>query len=151
MILLLVSASCTQDINMNGSSMKALKDGVLWRPASVTATLATDGSLTISALIQNQSLTINTTAATAGTYIFGEDNINKITYISTIDGTDTTYVTGTGIGDGNITITEYDIINKTITGTFRINANTETVSPDVAPIVNFTQGGFYKIPITSGL
>ncbi len=151
LILLFAFASCTQDVTRNGNSIKALKDGVLWKPVVTTATMATDGKLTINALYQNQSLTINTSSAAAGVYAFGTGVTNKATFIYTQDGIDITYVTGTGVGSGNITISDYDVVNKTITGTFKFNANTEVVSPDVNPIVNFSQGGFFKLPVTSGI
>jgi hypothetical protein len=62
------------------------------------------------------------------------------------DGT-TTFSTGNGFGDGQIEITEYDAVNKTVTGTFRFNADNLDNNPLFGPALNFQQGVFYNVPI----
>ena len=46
-------------------------------------------------------------------------------------------------------ITEYDAVNKTVTGTFKFNAENTDDSSSASPTVNFQQGVFYKIPVSS--
>ena len=49
--------------------------------------------------------------------------------------------------NGEINITEYDDVNKTVSGTFKFNAANSNGSPFGGPILNFQHGEFYKIPI----
>ena len=49
--------------------------------------------------------------------------------------------------NGEIKITEYDNVNFTISGKFKLNAANSNGSPFGGPILNFQYGEFYKIPI----
>lgn len=49
--------------------------------------------------------------------------------------------------NGEIEITKYDNVNKTISGKFKFNAANSNGSPLGEPILNFQYGEFYKIPV----
>lgn len=49
--------------------------------------------------------------------------------------------------NGEIQITEYDSVNFTVSGLFKINAANANANPFGGPILNFQNGEFYKIPI----
>lgn len=56
-------------------------------------------------------------------------------------------VLNTVSSNGEIEITKYDDVNKTISGKFKFNAANSNGSPFGGPILNFQYGEFYKIPI----
>lgn len=58
-----------------------------------------------------------------------------------------TFSTGIGIGNGEIVIEKYDALIKTVTGTFKFNAENVLENPLAGPTLNFQYGRFYKIPI----
>ena len=60
-----------------------------------------------------------------------------------------TFATGNGIGDGQIEITEYDVVNNTVSGTFKFNAENIYNNPLAGAVLNFQQGVFYKVPISA--
>ena len=92
-------------------------------------------------------MTLKTNSTLLKTYILGESNSITATYaLTNADGT-ITFSTGNGFGDGQIEITEYDAVNKTVTGTFRFNADNLDNNPLFGPTLNFQQGVFYKVPI----
>jgi hypothetical protein len=142
--------SCQEDVRFNNPSLQGLKDNVFWRAVESKATLAPDGSLLIEAYTRDETLSLKVTSANAQTCFLGIDNSNIVTYVITdATGGLITFSTGFGIGDGQIVITEYDDINKTISGTFKFNAENTYNNPLAGPFVNFQQGVFYKVPVSS--
>ncbi|TRX00611.1 DUF6252 family protein [Flavobacterium gawalongense] len=142
--------SCEEDVRFNNPSLQGLKDNVFWRAVESKATLASDGSLLIEAYIKNEILSLKITSTQAQTYFLGTSESKKVTYVITDATGDTiTFSTGFGIGDGQIVVTEYDDINKTISGTFKFNAENTYNNPLAGPLVNFQQGVFYKVPVSS--
>ena len=79
----------------------------------------------------------------------GTSSSKTATYVLTDSNGSITFATGSGIGDGQIKITEYDDINNTVSGTFKFNAENIYNNPLAGPVLNFQQGVFYKIPITT--
>ena len=140
--------SCEDDVRFNNPSFQGLKDNVFWRGVRSKATIASDGSLLIESLIVNETISLKTAAAEPQTYFLGTSEASKA--ICTVTGPATgivTYTTGFGVGQGQIIITEYDAINKTITGTFKFSAENTNRSSQANATVNFQQGVFYKIPL----
>jgi hypothetical protein len=144
--------SCTDEVKFNNPSFEAQKDNVFWRAidfkASFTDNYADNISgLKIVAYTRNESLTLTTVASTPQTYFLGTSDSSTATYVLT-DATGTvTFATGTGIGEGQIVITEYDAVNRTVTGTFKFNAENIYNNPLAGPVLNFQYGHFYKIPV----
>ncbi|WP_304197652.1 DUF6252 family protein [Flavobacterium alvei] len=147
LFLLIAFISCTTDVKFNNPAFEGQKDNVFWRAIDYKATLAVDGSLTIEAYTRNEKLTLNTTATTAQIYPLGTSSSNRATYVLTDATGTTTFATGTGIGEGQIVITEYDAVNNSVTGTFKFNAENIYNNPLAGPILNFQYGHFYKIPV----
>lgn len=48
---------------------------------------------------------------------------------------------------GLIEITEYDELNQTVSGTFKLNAENVNNNPAGGPLLNFQYGAFYRVPI----
>ncbi|MFV5691028.1 DUF6252 family protein [Flavobacterium sp. LT1R49] len=142
--------SCQEDVSFNNPSLQGVKDNVFWRAVQSKATLASDGSLLIEAYTRNEVLSLKVTSTNAQTYFLGTSESKKVTYVLTdATGALITFSTGFGIGDGQIVISDYDAINKTITGTFKFNAENTYNNPLAGPVVNFQQGVFYKVPVSS--
>jgi hypothetical protein len=52
-------------------------------------------------------------------------------------------------GNGQIVLTEYDTINRTVSGVFKFNAENSSNNPLEGTNLNFQQGVFYKVPISA--
>ncbi|MFV5693959.1 DUF6252 family protein [Flavobacterium sp. LB3P122] len=142
--------SCQEDVSYNSPSLQGVKDNVLWRAVQSKATLASDGSLLIEAYTRNETLSLKVTSTKAQTYFLGTSESKKVTYVLTdATGALITFSTGFGIGDGQIVISDYDGINNTVTGTFKFNAENTYNNPLAGAVLNFQQGVFYKVPVSS--
>ena len=146
-IILVAFMSCQTDVKFNNPSFQGTKDNFFWRAIQSKAILATNGSLSIEAYTSNEKVTLKTTSTTPQTYFLGTSTSKTATYTLT-DATGTvTFSTGIGIGDGQIVITEYDAVNKTVSGTFKFNAKNTSNNPLYGPNLNFQYGVFYKVPV----
>jgi hypothetical protein len=135
--------SCQDNVKLNSPAFQGQKDNVLWRAVDSKATVS-GTSLTIEGFTSNETLTLKTNSTNPGIYFLGTNILNTATYVMT-DATGTiTFATGFGFGEGQIVITEYDAVNKTVTGTFKFNA-VNSVLP--SSILNFQYGNFYKVPV----
>jgi hypothetical protein len=149
LFLLFAFISCESDVEFNNPSFEGQKDNVFWRAVDSKAILAANGSLTIEAYTRNEKVTLKTTSTTAQTYPLGTSTSKTATYVITDANGTITFSTGIGIGDGQIVIEEYDAVNKTVSGTFKFNAENINNNPLVGPILNFQYGVFYKVPVTT--
>jgi hypothetical protein len=146
--LLFAFISCTDDVKFNSPSFEGRKDNVFWRAVDSKAIIASNGSLSIEAFTRNEKVTLKTTSTLPQTYILGTGTAIIATYVLTEASGTITFSTGTGIGDGEIVIEEYDAVNKTVTGTFKFNAENILNNPLAGSILNFQYGTFYKVPVT---
>jgi hypothetical protein len=151
LLTLIVFGSCTQDITKNNPSFQGLKDDVFWRAKDSYATIGTDGTLSITGLTQFETVTLQTASANPATYTLGVNQTNMASYVLAMGGDELIFETGTGDGDGEIKITEYDTAKMTVSGTFRFNAINVDNNPDGGEILNFHEGNFYKVPVVPGL
>ncbi|MFI0491454.1 DUF6252 family protein [Flavobacterium sp.] len=141
--LLFALTSCQDNVTFNSPSFQGQKDNIFWRAVDSKATIVS-GSLTIEGLTRNEKVSLKTSSPIKGTYFLGTSTSNTATYIMT-DATSTiTFTTGFGVGEGQIVISEYDAVNKTVTGTFKFNA-VNSILP--SSILNFQYGHFYKVPV----
>ena len=147
LFLLILTMSCQEDVKFNTVSFQGVKDNVFWRAISTDATLSPSGVLTINAYTRNEIVTLKTKSKALATYELGKDTDNTATYQIKTNNSSTSFSTGSDFGDGQIVITEYDNINKTITGTFRCNVSNVDENPLYDDLINFQQGVFYKIPV----
>ena len=138
--------SCQEDVQFNNPAIQAQKQGVLWRASEFKVSLTSNGEVVILGSKGLESVTLKTTTITPHTSIFGVDASNFGEYNNNVVGFKGNYSTGFNGGSGQLIISNYE--NNTITGSFKfkaINTNTMLENPDS---VNFTEGVFYKIPIT---
>lgn len=156
MLFLGLLISCSENTqNTNDPRMLALKDNAQWEAYTSSAAAATS-NISIVGIGDNQSVTLKmelpvdfvtqTDELTYVTYTLGKSNINQAIYSTQVSGKDYMYITGKGIGNGEIVVTNYDGV--TISGTFRFNAYNTVNNSDQQNVVNFNKGNFYKIPIT---
>ena len=150
-IVLFAFISCQEDVRFNNPSLQGMKDNVFWRAVESKATLAPNGSLLIDAYTRNETLTFKLASTAKKNYFLGIDNVNTVNYVLSDPSGLITFSTGFGIGDGQITITEYDAVNNTVSGTFKFNAENTYNNPLAGPVVNFQQGVFYKVPVSSSV
>jgi Family of unknown function (DUF6252) len=150
-IVLFGFASCQEDVKFNNPSLQGLKDNLFWKAVDAKATLASDRTVLIEAYTSNEIISLKTTSTKVQTYLLRKNTSNRVAYTRTVSGEKVTYSTGFDIGNGQIVITEYDAVNKTITGTFKFNAENTDDSSLASPTVNFQQGVFYKVPVSSAV
>ena len=150
-VLLILFASCSDQIRFNNPAIQGQKDNLFWRATSSRATLQSDNSLKIEGFMQFETLTLITASVNVGTYPLGVNDAVKASFETTKPGEEKVYSTGTNSGDGQIEITEFDPTNNTISGNFRFNAEKRFENLPDKEMLNFKQGVFYKIPIYKGL
>ncbi len=145
-VLVVVLTSCEEDVKFNNPAVQGLKDNELWKATDFSATRGGDNSLTITADNGFEIITLKTQNIDPGVYVLGVNESNKATYTLSVDGIEMFHSTGTGIGNGEITIsadpTETNVTAGYITGNFYFNAEDEDGN-----VVNFQQGVFYRVPI----
>ncbi|CAM3573064.1 DUF6252 family protein [Flavobacterium chungbukense] len=146
---LLLITSCTEDIKFNNPAFQTLKDNAFWRGSSYHAETATNGVFDIEGFLGYEKISFQLPNPEVKTYILGVDNTSKATYKNTLSGQESEFTTGEGRGSGQIIITEYNTVDKTISGTFKFKAVNVDVNAQKQEI-NFTEGVFYKIPVGPG-
>lgn len=150
LIVLFSLFSCQEDVRFNNPSFQGTKDNEFWRAVQSIATVNSGGSLVIEAYTATEVVTLKTNSALAGTYSIGTTPMNTASYVFTDPLTKETidFSSGFNVGDGQIVITEYDAVAKTISGTFKFNIVNTFDNPLAGPTLNFQYGVFYKIPVT---
>jgi hypothetical protein len=151
LLILIAFNSCTTDVTHNDPSLQGLKDGELWRASLSYAELSTSGGITIIGVTQHETVTLSTVSKNPGTYVLGQNTVNRAGFEVANSGDELSYSTGTGTGDGQIKIDEYDPEAMTITGTFRFNADNVTDNPEGGEVLNFQEGHFYKVKVVPAL
>ncbi|PZR19761.1 MAG: hypothetical protein DI539_12880 [Flavobacterium psychrophilum] len=154
-LLVLVTAlvSCEEDVKFNNPAVQGLKDNELWKATTYDAK-KTGNTIIINAHrggdFETMTITLNA-AAPGSVHNLGLDELNKGSYSYNIDGISESFTTGTGKGNGRVTIMGEDDnnINGTggkgfISGSFYFNA----YNSDDSGVVNFQQGVFYRVPLT---
>ncbi|MFA9188564.1 DUF6252 family protein [Flavobacterium sp. FBOR7N2.3] len=141
--------SCEEDVRFNNPSFQGMKDNVFWRAVQTTATVNSGGILIIEAYTSTEIITLKTNSAATGTYFIGTNPFNTATYVYTDPTTKESvrFSSGFGVGNGEIEITEYNQVEKTISGTFKFNIENTFDDPLAGPTLNFQSGVFYKIPV----
>ncbi|PTS90017.1 hypothetical protein DBR27_22100 [Flavobacterium sp. HMWF030] len=146
-LLLIVLSSCTEDVKFNNPAFQGLKDNVFWRATTYKAYANTNGSVTIEGTLGYEKVILRTPSSVEQVYILGLDDNAVASYSNTLPSQLEDYYTGTNVGSGQIEITEFNVANQTISGTFKFIAVNEDETNTDKPKVNFKEGVFYKIPI----
>jgi hypothetical protein len=146
-------SGCTEEISFNNPAVQGTKDNYFWRAQDFSATIdAVNNTITLEADSQFETLTLKMPIPSATnpcpiTSVLGTGSASEATFSYIVNGQNLIYTTGANAQDGQIILSEYDPINKTINGTFRFNSFNIANNPLGNPIVNFTQGVFYKVPV----
>jgi hypothetical protein len=148
-VVLFTLISCQEDVRFNNPAFQGVKNNVFWRASLSTATLDDNGALAITGYSGNEIITLRTTSTVEGVYVLGTSDSETAVYVSTDATAKITFDTGFGKGDGQIVVTEYDLANNTISGTFKFNAENSYSNPLAGSNLNFQQGVFYKVPIVA--
>ena len=160
-IVLFTLMACEEDVRFNNPSFQGIKDNVFWRAVVSTASVGPNGSLVIEAYSGNEVITLKMPMPAKVvnqkdknsyvTYDLGTSTSKMATYVLTDSNGTTTFTTGLGLGDGQIVITEYDVVTNTVSGTFKFNAENRYNNPIAGPVLNFQQGVFYKVSIIAAM
>lgn len=149
MLLILIVSSCTDDVKFNNPAFQTLKNNVFWRAAGYKANTITNGNMTIEGNLGYEKVILKIPSAVVKqTYVLGVDEVSTASYSDTFPGQLADFSTGTNKGNGQIVITDYDAENKTISGTFKFTALNKDATDTENPKVTFTEGVFYKIPVS---
>lgn len=93
-IIAIAFSSCQEDVKFNDPGFQGLKDDVFWRANDARAYVSESGHLTIEALTEYETVTLNTASANEGTYILGTSNINNsAAYSSSFNDVELEYAT----------------------------------------------------------
>jgi hypothetical protein len=92
--LVVVMASCEQDIQTNTPAFQAKQNDVFWRANDARVSVDPDGRMIITAFNQFETVTLETSSTDAGVYILGTTNQdNFASYSNDLDGFEDYYDT----------------------------------------------------------
>jgi len=159
LILIVILSSCSETVEFNDSSvLQGVKNNEFWKSNTVTATV-TPTTLTIVGETDTETLTLRIPLPstvvdpvkenTFITYLLGVNANKKATYTITNASGTVVYETGTAEEDGQVVISEFN--GAVVSGSFRFNAYNTDEEADEDDIINYQNGIFYKVPITTSL
>ncbi len=140
-LLATLSLISCEDIQRNDPALQANIDNDFYASTDSRASLNEDGSVTIQGFTQKENLTLQLSRLEEGNYTIAEGSRNYATFQ---DFGGNIYTTRPN-GQGMVTISEVDEINKTITGTFNFNA----FLPGIDTIY-VSKGVLYNVSYASG-
>jgi hypothetical protein len=146
--LLFIAASCTEDVKFNNPAFQGLKDNIFWRATTYKAYSNANGNLVVEGSLGYEKVTLQTASPVKQTFVLGVDDISKASYANTFPEQSIEFSTGTRVGSGQIIITEYNTETNTVSGTFKFNAVNKDATDTENPKITFTEGVFYKVPVT---
>ncbi|NGX84419.1 DUF6252 family protein [Aequorivita sp. KMM 9714] len=139
-LLVLLSAffiiSC-EDTKVTDSALQANIDNNFYMAADARASVNDDGTLTILGSSQNEGMTIKLSSLAENSYTIGEGSSNFAMY----EGPGGSVYTTLPDGEGMVTISEVNEVNKTISGIFHFNA----ILPGIDTIY-VSNGTLFDIP-----
>ena len=147
--LIFVFSSCTEDVKFNNPAFQTLKNNVFWRAQNYKAYIETNGNLTVEGSLGFEKVVLQTVSPNQNTYILGIDDENKASFSNSAAEQPTAFSTDENLGNGQIVITEFDVENNTVSGTFKFNAVNLDETNTENPKVSFSEGVFYKIPLSA--
>ncbi len=147
--LLLLVASCTEDVRFNNPAFQTLKDNTFWRARAYNSGIQTNGVFVVEGSLGYEQISFQLPEPAVKTYILGDNDVTKATYKNTYKGQEEEFSTGTDKGNGEIVVTEYNTTDNTISGTFKFTAINADADAEKQTL-HFTEGVFYKIPVTPG-
>ena len=146
-LLIFIITSCTEDVKFNNPAFQTLKDNVFWRAQRYEAQVSQDNKIVVTGFLGYEKIGLQLPSTQAKTYAIGSDTNTGAFYYDEIGTVPDLYSAGANMGSGQITITEYDTENKTISGTFKFNAVKAVENESEKTNVSCTEGVFYKVPV----
>jgi len=148
-LLLVTILSCGDDLEFNTPSFQSFKDDVAWKAEDFRANVDAFGFLNITGVKGDEIVSLSTAGSSVGVYNIG----NVASKAVFRDEFETVYSTNSVPdpsiqlypSEGNIIIEEFNIVEKTVTGTFYFHAFDNTGLNSVV----MNRGFFYNVPITS--
>ena len=146
--LLFIVTSCTEDIKFNNPAFQGLKDNVFWRSNGYIANSRTNGNIVIEGTLGYEKVILQIPSPAVQTYVLGIDDVAMASYSNTSPGQLKEFSTGVNNGNGQIVVTEFNSETNTISGTFKFTALNKDETDAENPKVIFTEGVFYKVPVS---
>lgn len=146
--LALVMSSCSDDVVFNNPSVQGLKDNVFWRALQSKAVVSNDGTIVIEALTLKENLTLHLSSVQEKTFLLDNSAVDYVTYTSRESSPEISLTSRNGMGKGKVIVSEYDEVNKTITGTFTFVITIPEAGTQEVKEFYFSQGVFYKVPVS---
>ncbi|SFC63584.1 DUF6252 family protein [Flavobacterium phragmitis] len=146
LLILSVFTSCEEDVKFNNPAFQTLKDNVFWRARSYKAYFGENENIIVEGSLGYEQIKFQLSEPAEKTYTLGVNDDIKAIFKNTYKGQEAEFDTGTGKGNGEIVVTEYNTIDNTISGTFKftaVNANSDVEKQTM----HFSEGVFYKIPV----
>ena len=150
-LVFLTIYSCGDEVQFNTPAFQGDRANELWRAKAFSASIETNGFLTITGTNNIEIVNLKVPSVSEGTYVVGNVDAMEAQYI---DGFGTKFSTNNRPDPsvsiypelGEIVIEEIDLMNRTFTGTYRFLAfDTSGLNS-----VGYTNGIFYKVPLVSG-
>lgn len=136
-IFCLVLNSCSTDIEVNTPALQAMKGDKLFRAQLRNAVIHDDGTLVISGVVGQESISFSTSEALTGKYKIGSETENKASFKSD----ENKFYIGDLQSEGEITITE--VVDNEVSGKFYF----KNLKDENGNTIDVSNGWFYRLPI----
>ncbi|OAB79947.1 DUF6252 family protein [Cochleicola gelatinilyticus] len=137
LLLIVPVLSGCENVERNDPALQGILNSELYRAIDARATENTDGSFLIQGVTQRELLTLRIQRGNPAVYELGENSVN---YASFEDFNGNTFSTSPN-GLGEIVISNWDEVGKTLTGTFKFRAIQNGIDTLVVQ-----RGAFFEVP-----
>ncbi|MDX1279298.1 DUF6252 family protein [Oceanihabitans sediminis] len=153
LLVLLVSVvfmvSCGDELESNTPAFQGDKDGSLWKGDYYSAAMDANGNLVVSGGKGGETVVLTIASTNVGSYSLGDGSASEAAFNNVAELHFSTYNDPDPAlqlypADGEITIEEFNLSNRTVTGSFWFNAFTDSGMQTV----NYSKGVFYQIPVS---
>ena len=149
LVVLLTVTACSEDLVFNNPAFIGYNDGELWEATTYRANVDGSGNLTITGIRGLETIILKTNDTAETLYLLG-NTTSSATYENEFgDFYSTNNVPDPDLqvypADGKINISEFNIIERTVSGTFAFNVYDSSGTQTE----NFNKGYFYNVPILS--
>ncbi|MGB6268382.1 MAG: DUF6252 family protein [Olleya sp.] len=150
--VLLTLSSCGEELVFNTPAFLGYNGGELWEATNYRANVDDQGYLTVTGIRNLETINLRTNNTTEGSYALG-NTVSSISSAIYEDELGAVYTTNSVPhpsvqvypSEGNITISEFNLIERTVSGTFTFHSFDNTGLNHE----NFNKGYFYNVPILS--
>lgn len=149
LLLVMTFMSCGEDLVFNNPAFRGYNNDMLWEATTYRASVDEFGKLTVIGIRNQERINLTTSSTDEGSY-----NLGNTLSVAVFENQSETVFTTNFVPDpsiqlypseGKVEITEYNAIERTVSGTFSFNAFDSTGLNSA----NFNRGFFYNIPINT--